>query len=164
MKSIILFRHGKSNSLADYEKDHNRPLDIVGKNEAKKMGLYLSKIKCVPGLVITSTAIRAQKTAEIAINSGDWHSKLQLEPQIYGGIPLLLLDLVKQQKNDLECVCLVGHEPTMSGFIMQSTGAGYIHFPPASMAKIYFNTRAWKTINMGSGYLEWRVSPKNINL
>ena len=43
MKNLILFRHGKSDWLADYTLDHDRPLAIRGKKAAKKMGIYLSK-------------------------------------------------------------------------------------------------------------------------
>ena len=45
MKSILLFRHGKSDWNANYEKDHDRPLSKRGIIAAKTMGIYLSKIQ-----------------------------------------------------------------------------------------------------------------------
>ena len=66
--SIIIFRHGKSDWDTIYDKDHNRPLSKKGKNASKKMGTYLADINQVPDIVISSSAVRAKSTAEIAIS------------------------------------------------------------------------------------------------
>ena len=66
-RSIIIFRHGKSDWDANYDKDHNRPLSKKGINASKKMGLYLTDIKQVPDIVISSSATRAKSTATLAI-------------------------------------------------------------------------------------------------
>jgi Phosphohistidine phosphatase SixA len=80
---IILFRHGKSDWNANYASDHERPVSKRGIKAAKKMGRYLSNIDQVPGLTISSTALRARNTAELAINAGKWSSDLVLEKKIY---------------------------------------------------------------------------------
>ena len=72
MKSLICFRHGKSDWSADYESDHNRPISNRGIKASVRMGKYLSQINQQPELVISSTALRARGTAEIAIRSGKW--------------------------------------------------------------------------------------------
>ena len=69
-KSVILFRHGKSDWNATFESDHDRPVSKRGSKAAKKMGKYLSNIDQVPSLIISSTALRARNTAEIAIKAG----------------------------------------------------------------------------------------------
>ena len=38
MRSIIIFRHGKSDWDAIYDRDHNRPLSKRGVKASKKMG------------------------------------------------------------------------------------------------------------------------------
>ena len=73
MKSIILFRHGHAgwnNNI--FGKDFDKPLTLVGIEEAKKMGKYLSKSNEIPDLIISSTANRAKTTMEFAYNSGNW--------------------------------------------------------------------------------------------
>ena len=45
MKSILLFRHGKSEWNTYYDSEHNRPLAPRGIKAAKKMWLFLSKKK-----------------------------------------------------------------------------------------------------------------------
>ena len=74
MKSILLFRHGKSNWNANYEKDHERPLSKRGVQAAKIMGIYLFRIEQIPDLIISSTALRAKTTAQIAKKFGNWNS------------------------------------------------------------------------------------------
>ena len=78
MKSIPSFRHGKSDWNAKYEGDHNRPLSKRGIKAAKLMGEYLFNIKQVPEKIISSTAIRAKTTAELALKYGNWNSCLHL--------------------------------------------------------------------------------------
>ena len=79
MKSVILFRHGKSDWNASYGIDHDRPLNSRGIKAAKKMGQYLLEKDQVPDLIISSTAVRAKTTAQLAIESANWQSKLMFE-------------------------------------------------------------------------------------
>ncbi len=83
MKSILLFRHGKSNWKAQYEGDHERPLSNRGVKAAKLMGKYVFQIKQVPEKIISSTALRAKCTAELALKFGNWNSKISLNTNIY---------------------------------------------------------------------------------
>ena len=160
MKSIILFRHATSDWSINYRLDHDRPLASYGIKEAKKMGLYLSKINKIPDLVISSTAVRAKRTIEIAMQEGEWKSSLILNSDIYGGKPNFLLKLAQQQTDNFDSICFVGHEPNFSGFISLLTDNDAIHFPMASMAKIDFQLSSWSHISRGFGLIDWIVNPK----
>ena len=87
MKTIILFRHGKSDWNAHFEDDHDRPINKRGIKAAKKMGKHLSDRKEIPQILISSTALRARETIELAAQSGNWNSEYIFEPRIYGGSP-----------------------------------------------------------------------------
>ena len=52
MKSILLFRHGKSDWNANYKRDHDRPLSKRGVKAAKIMGLHLLNIQQIPDLIM----------------------------------------------------------------------------------------------------------------
>ena len=58
MKSIILFRHAKSDWDATYSSDHQRPINHQIK-ASKFMGSYLAKINEIHHLIISS--IKASK-------------------------------------------------------------------------------------------------------
>ena len=78
MKSIILFRHGKSDWNANYDGDHNRPLARRGIKATKNMGRFLAERNQIPDLVISSTAVRARTSAELAMEAGNWNCQMEL--------------------------------------------------------------------------------------
>ena len=163
MKSIIIFRHGSANTAARYERDYDRTLTPRGIKDAEKMGRYLLEKNIKPDLVLSSSAIRAKKTAETAHTAGNWKSKFFLEPKIYGGSPYFLLDLIKQQDDNCNSICLVGHEPNFSSFIIKAINAStYINFSTATMAKIDFDIKDWSRIDFGIGTLDWLTHPKDL--
>ena len=163
MKSVILFRHGKSDWDAVYNTDHNRPLAKRGIKAAKRMGKYLADLDQMPDLVISSPAVRAKTTVQLAMESGEWSSEFKLDRSIYGGASGTLLDLLYNINDSMGVACLVGHEPTFSSFISNCTNSGWIRFPTASMARLDFEVSAWKEIRFGQGTLAWLTRPKELH-
>ena len=152
MRSIIIFRHGKSDWDAIYDRDHNRPLSKRGLKASKKMGQYLNKIEQIPEIVISSSAIRTKNTAKLAMEYGNWSSKFVIETKIYGGTSETLLSIIHSTEDKYKSICLVGHQPTCSSFISLCTYHSQ-RFTTASMAKINFKTNNWSEINFGGGIL-----------
>jgi len=163
MKNIIIFRHGSANNAKEYQKDYDRTLTPRGIKDAEKMGRYLSEKNSEPDLILSSSAVRARQTAETAHTAANWRSDFFLEPEIYGGNPYFLLDLIKQQREGYSSICLVGHEPNFSRFIGKSINiTTYIDFPTAAVAKINFNIEDWSRIDFGIGTLDWLIHPKDL--
>ena len=162
MKTIVLFRHGKSDWNVHFENDHDRPINERGINAAKKMGKYLADIKEIPELLISSTAHRTRETIELAAQSGNWKSECIFEPRIYGGSPNVLIEIIKNIDEKFNYVCLIGHEPNFSSFISKSCNEKFHRFPTASMAKIVYNKDKWVNVMFGSGQLEWIKRPKEL--
>ena len=164
MKSIIIFRHGSANAAVEYERDYDRTLTPRGVKDAEKMGHYLSGKNMKPDLLLSSSAIRAKKTAEAAHAAGDWKSNFFLEPKIYGGSPYFLLELIKEQDNHHNSICLVGHEPNFSRFIIETSCLSHFYFPTAAMAKIDFKVQSFSEIEFNIGTLDWVIRPKDLNI
>ena len=163
MKTVILFRHGKANWDKDFSTDHDKTLAPRGIKGAKKMGQYLSQNNEIPDLVISSTAIRAKSTANLAIKAGKWACPLLFNEIIYTGSTNDLLTIIKEQDNTLNSICIVGHEPKFSNFIHHSTNNKQTKFSTGSMAKINFDISKWKFTEFGFGNLDWLISPKELN-
>ena len=159
--SIIIFRHGKSDWNAIYGKDHDRPLSKRGIKASKKMGIFLKKKDQIPDIVISSSAVRAKTTAELAIKAGNWSSNFYIDEKIYGRSSDYLLELAKLIDDKHQSICFIGHEPTCSSFISQCTFYS-ARFKTASMAKINFFSKSWGEIKFGKGTLDWIISPKEI--
>ncbi len=160
--SIIIFRHGKSDWNATYGKDHDRPLSKRGINASKKMGIFLKKKGQIPDIVISSSALRAKTTAELAIKAGDWNSNFYVDKKMYGRSSDFLIELAKLIDDKHQNICFVGHEPTCSSFISRSTFHS-ARFKTASMAKINLCLKSWSEIEFGIGILDWLISPKEIS-
>ena len=161
MKTVILFRHAHP-EIGGFILDHDRPLASDGISDAEKIGLYVTEKNELPDLVISSTAIRAKTTAEMAMSRGKWPCSIKFDAGIYERGLHYLLKLINNQDNSLSSICLVGHEPNFSNFIAQSTGNICKHFTQGSMAKIDFNVKNWEDLTMGYGMLSWRVDPREV--
>ena len=71
MKTLLVMRHAKSDWGAPLGDDHERPLADRGVKAARRMGCFLTDSGSVPQLVISSTAVRARTTAELAAEPGE---------------------------------------------------------------------------------------------
>jgi len=163
MKTIILFRHGKSDLNGHFINDHDRPLTNEGINAAEKMGKYLSRKNEIPDIVISSTAKRAKHTADAAMRKGEWGCSITFNNIIYSGSTNDLLTMIKKQNNQHDSICIVGHEPKFSNFVNLSINNKHTHFPTATMAKINFEVFEWNLIEFGFGKLDWLIRPKELN-
>ena len=165
MKSVILFRHGKSDWDTNYDHDYNRPLSKRGIRDAKKIGKFLSKKMEVPDLIISSKALRTKNTIKLAVENGGWSAGIKYEKSIYGASLEELINILKEQDNKYQCICLVGHEPIFSLFIEKVKSQSITKFPTAAIGKVSFVTKKWNEIKFTSDECElnWFFKPKEID-
>ncbi len=159
MKTVYVLRHGKSDWQASYGSDHERPLAERGIEAAELMGRFLATTGQVPAMVLSSTAVRARRTAELAQTAGAWETPLETTDALYGASVATVLDLVQRQDDALDSLLLVGHQPTWSEVIWELTG-GSVRFPTAALARIDCQIPRWRDIDAGSGTLRWLMTPK----
>ena len=164
-KSVIFFRHGKSDWDAKYESDHDRPLAKRGVRDAKRMGKFLSKRAEVPELILSSTAIRTKDTTKIAMENGNWEADIEFEKGIYETSLEKIINIIKIQDDKYNSICIIGHEPIFSSIIKFIDNKQKIKFPTAAMAKIIFFTGNWKKILLypDKCKLDWFYKPKSIS-
>ena len=163
-KSVILFRHGKSDWDAQYDSDHDRPLAKRGIRDAKRMGKFLSKSTEVPELILSSTALRTRETTKFAMEAGNWNVDIELEKRIYEASFEEIINIIKSQDDKYNSICLVGHEPVFSTIITLIDNKKEIKFPTATMARISFSASVWKRVLLAPDKckLEWFYEPKSI--
>ena len=121
MKTLLVMRHAKSDWDADYARDHDRPLNRRGEEAAEEMGRFLARIDLVPELVLSSTAVRARTTAELAIAAGAWDADLHLDPGLYRSAVDTVLGIVAKSP-DVARLMVVGHQPTWGSLVARLTG------------------------------------------
>jgi phosphohistidine phosphatase len=163
MKYLLFFRHGKSDWDADYGDDHERPLARRGRKAAQKMGQYLSETGTIPDRILSSTAVRAYTTVELAMEAGGWEADVTQTRKLYHASPSTLLDIIRATSDDIQILMLVGHEPTWSETIEGFIGGGAVQFPTAAMACIELEISNWNHAAFGKGLLKWLVIPKMLD-
>lgn len=160
MKELLLLRHAKSDWNAEYGKDHDRPLATRGRAAAKLIGRFLEQVNCAPELVVTSSAVRAQTTAELAAEAGGWRNRPVVTDELYATSTMAVVQLISEQAPDVERLLLVGHNPTWEDTASLLIGGGTIRLPTAAMACIRFPILDWREVSARPGVLQWLVTPK----
>lgn len=162
MRTLILFRHGKSDWGAPYPTDHERPLATRGRDAAKTMGRLLAQIGEVPELAISSSAVRARDTLQIAARAGNWASSIRVDTALYEASADAVLHWLHALEESPASLLLAGHEPTWSDLAGRLIGHAVMKVPTGAMLRIDVDRDSWRAVEFGTGELRWLIPPKLI--
>jgi phosphohistidine phosphatase len=163
-RRLILLRHAKS-AWPDVA-DHDRPLAGRGRRAAPAAGRWLRESGYVPDLVLSSTALRARETWQLAEEELGAHPRTKFERRVYGASAAELLDLARQTPSSVRTLMIVGHEPTMSDLTLELAGDDRgpaldrvrAKFPTAAIAILAF-AGSWPGLGPGKAKLDSFVVP-----
>ena len=157
-RSLYILRHAKAEELAPGGADHARDLRRRGQDAARAIGRFLSALEEAPDVVLSSSAVRARHTAELAKAAGEWGAPLELERELYEAGPEELLERVRARGGDASRLLLVGHQPSLSLLIAELAGSEPA-FPTAALARIDLALERWSDLCPRAGKLAWLVTP-----
>jgi phosphohistidine phosphatase len=159
--ALLLFRHGKSDWDAGGD-DRRRPLAARGRAAARTMGQLLARSGQVPDSVITSPALRAVETLELAMDGGGWTCEVSHREDLYGGGVSGLLGEIRREPASTGLLLVVGHEPTSSEAASLLIGGGRVRMPTGAIVRIDFDgaVDSWADIGPGAGSLSWLLVPR----
>ncbi len=162
MKTLIVLRHGKAGPYAQSKAgDKARTLVERGLREAEAMG-RLIKTLVQPALVVSSDAVRARQTAEIASEAFGYMGKVKLEPAIYNAELDTLLGVVRGLPDAASVVMIAGHNPGFSelAWALAEEGSAPVELPTAAFAHLEFDAEKWRDVRPGTGRLVGVHTPK----
>jgi phosphohistidine phosphatase len=135
MKTIIIVRHAKS-SWADLgQQDFDRPLNARGVKDAPIMGERLAARNLNIDLLMTSTALRAQQTAQLIAGPLKMSvNDFLLEPKLYHAPSYLIDAVICSLPNDANSVIIVCHNNGITDWVNEQTGPLLPNMPTCSMA------------------------------
>lgn len=157
MKTLLLMRHAKSDWNADYDADHERPLNDRGLRSARLMGRVIAAESKPPHMVVSSTAVRARSTASLANEAGEWGSEIELEAALYGSGADTAIQLASQAP-DVDRLMLVGHQPTWSILVSLLTGTR-VEMKTGTVVMIDFDIDRWADLPGAEGHISGAYQP-----
>jgi phosphohistidine phosphatase len=153
-------RHAKSDWGAGFSSDRERPLAPRGIKAAKRMGRAITRIGAAPDLILSSPAVRARSTAELAAKAGGWSGPIEIVASFYGGMWNDVVDGVLGVGRSVDRIMVVGHEPTWSELVSVLTGGGCVAMPTAAVAHVALIGQHWSELGPGSAELRWHLTPR----
>jgi phosphohistidine phosphatase len=160
MKTLYVLRHAKSSwdnaELADFD----RPLNDRGESTAPFMGEFMAANGFEPEVIVSSPAVRARRTAQLAKEGANMPAEIVYDDRIYEASPRTLQTVAASIDDRFDSAMLVGHNPGMEGFVRLLTGRSE-EMPTAALAVIDLDIERWAEIDTGLGALRRLIRPKD---
>jgi phosphohistidine phosphatase len=146
MKTILILRHAKSSWKHPELSDHDRPLNKRGKREAPQVGEYLRVHGLQPDIILSSTAVRAQATAQAAAEGCGYEGEIRYIPDLYRADIEDCVGIIQSLEEDFNTVLLVGHNPDLEmllNFLTEEDES----LPTAALAQVELPIQFWKELD-----------------
>ena len=111
-RTLVVMRHAKAEQ--DGPTDAERRLADRGRSDAAEAGRWLASVGVAPDRALVSAATRTEQTWQELASAAHWTLDPQLDRGLYSAGVDSALDLVRALGDDVRCVVLVGHNPTMA--------------------------------------------------
>ena len=123
------------------------------------MGRFMALANLVPDYAVTSSAVRARTTLELAMEAGDWDCPVNTTRDLYETGPEGVLRVVAETPDSDSSVIIVGHQPTWGGVARWLTG-GTLRMATGTLVGINLHVESWQAIRPGVGELAFVVPPR----
>ena len=127
------------------------------------MGKRLAARKVSPSLIISSSAVRARRTAKLVAEALKYPAEsLQIEKELYLATAEKILELVCSQDDDVPDLLIVGHNPDLTKLINRLLPElSMDNLPTSGVVAIDFNTKKWSETAEVDAELVYYDLPKN---
>jgi phosphohistidine phosphatase len=151
-RNLILLRHAKAEHPERME-DIQRPLSLVGRRQAGRVGASLAAAGMVPDLVLCSSSVRTRQTWDLARATLGATPEVRFVEGIYYAGSRDLLEIVQEVVDDVRTLLVVGHEPTMSHVAAELAGPGS---DPTTLARVRVGvpTASWSLLEVATSWRE----------
>lgn len=158
MNSVYLLRHADAAPREGGQDDHDRDLSPKGQRQARRLGQFLDEASQIPEQFVSSTAVRARRTAELL--AGQWSGEVPLRSThaLYQAAPADVVNELHTLSRSIQSVLMVGHEPAWSAVVSRLIGSANVSLPPGTCVKIDVAPN-WANLQFGDGILRWMVPP-----
>ena len=148
MKRLTLMRHANAQWKDPQLSDFDRPLNRRGTSEAEAIGRRLLELKLSPSAVLTSTARRAQQTAEIVVRElGLTARSVRTEEALYLAPAEEILRFVHETGPRIPHLMIVGHNPGITEVSnLLAPDLGLSDLSTAALCSLTFDVKSWADV------------------
>jgi phosphohistidine phosphatase len=149
-KKLIIVRHAKSSW--DYEgiADYDRPLRMLGINNAQVISGKIKNAGIMPDAIVSSFANRALHTAIIfASRLGFPLEKIKITEKLYEVSLEQVLDLIQKTDDSISSLMIFGHNPVSTGLSNYFLATPIDNLPTSGAAFVELDIKKWSEIKKG---------------
>lgn len=151
MKTLIILRHSKTEKI-NPAGDQARELTKPGRRWATEAGREILDATGLPDLLVTSNAIRALQTGDLAAEAMKFSGERRVIPEIYGATENELVQVIQAFPDDFSSIVLVGHNPGLEELANSFPGKReHGHLPTAGWVVVEISAESWKDAKAGAG-------------
>lgn len=172
MKTLYLFRHGKSGWDSAAARDFDRPINDRGIAGSRLMGTYCRDQGLEFPAVLASPAVRCLETLDAF-----WEGYGQIlhpnwDRRVYLASGDTLLDVLHEQDEDGDSLLMCGHNPGLEDLALDlvpdvkgDTLRDELEekFPTAAIAEIQFEVDRWADVKSRTGVIKRFIRPRDLD-
>jgi len=123
------------------------------------MGSYLALHGAIPDLIVSSSALRAQLTADGLAKRLDYQGRIHYMEELYLSRPERILNILALQDDQYQSIFIVGHNPELTILANKLVDNQVGKMPTLGILKIDFDIESWSEIEEGRGELDFYIYP-----
>ena len=144
MRRISLLRHARTEPESSTGRDFDRRLDDQGRDDAVRIGDNMRELGLVPDRIISSPAVRAVMTAELAGLTP------QLDERIYEASAGDLMAILQSMEGQVQSLMLIGHNPGLGRLATILAGSA-VAMAPGTLVEIELPIERWSDAGRSAG-------------
>jgi phosphohistidine phosphatase len=159
VKTLIILRHSKTEKI-NPAGDQARELTKPGRRWATEAGREIFETAEMPDLLVTSNAIRAVQTGDLAAEAMQFSGERRMIPEVYGATENELVQVIQGFPDEFGKVVLVGHNPGLEELAISFRGGKSTdHLPTAGWMVVELSIEKWADAKTGAGKIKASGTP-----
>jgi phosphohistidine phosphatase len=158
MKTLILFRHAKTESVFEASNDFERNLLKIGEETARKVSNIFKENHIVPDVILCSTAHRTRQTCDIFVQNTNSQSPIVYLEELYMASASEILQLVKEYSNQYHKIMIIGHNDGISKLANRVSKNGCESLSTSALVVFDFKSN----FDIDNGDIKLFINPKLI--
>jgi phosphohistidine phosphatase len=157
---LLLLRHAEAEEKKSGMVDFDRKLTQKGSAQCVNVGGQLKKTELRPDYLVSSPAARTMMTTTITLEAwGINIPEINYDESVYHGDETQLLQIIRQLKPEINCMILVGHNPTITGVADILVPNFKSSLDTCNLLWIEFETTTWNLVSNKNSTLKQLISP-----